>query len=136
MERVGRMNSLIDNKIIGIPVSQNKQEFIVGVFKISQILKFTKYTERLIVGFDERNMPIYNNHIQRKVENSRIEQIADFLIKDPEATFPTNIVLSIPAQAIESQKNNNGFIEIILNENVFKEIKNKDVILNYYNVVL
>lgn len=117
------MNSLDNNKIIGIPVSQNKQEFILGVFKISQIFDFTRYTERLIVSYDEENKPVYNREIQRKVENSRVEKIADFLIEDPEATFPTNIVLSIPAQVIESQTKSDRFIEIELNDKVFSELK-------------
>ena len=118
------MESLNDNKIIGIPVTQNKQEFIIGVFKISQILKFTRFTERLIVGYNDDNKPIYNKEIQRKVENSRVEKIADFLIEDPEATFPTNIVLSIPAQVIESQSKINNNIVIELNNSVFNEVKN------------
>lgn len=118
------MDSLNDNRIIGIPVTQNKQEFIIGVFKINQILKFTRFTERLIVGYNDDNKPIYNKEIQRKVENSRVEKIADFLIEDPEATFPTNIVLSIPAQVIESQSRIDNTIVIELNSSVFSEVRN------------
>lgn len=84
------------NKILGVPVIQNQQEFIVGVFSISQVLKFTRYTKRIIRGFDEEGLPIYNDQIQREIEKSRVNSIAEFLIRDPEATFPTNLVLHIP----------------------------------------
>jgi DGQHR domain-containing protein len=90
--------------VSGIPVIQNQQDFIVGVFKIGQLLRYTKYTKRLIVNYDENGMPEYNPEIQREVENSRVEKIADFLTENPEAIFPTNIVLHIPSQVIISQE--------------------------------
>ena len=79
--------------IKGFPVSQNGQDFIIGKASIKDILQYTRYTERVIIGFDEDEKPIYNDHVQRKVEMSRVNKIADFLINDKEATFPTNIVL-------------------------------------------
>ena len=117
------MESLYKTVIKGIPVTQNKQDFIIGVFPIKDILKFTKYTRMLITGFDENEEPIYNEQIQRFVENSRVEKIADFLTKDPDATFPTNIVLHIPESIIEEQKQENGFINIKLQQKVFDEIE-------------
>lgn len=123
------MSYFIDNKIKCLPVFQNQQDFLIGVFSIGTILKFTKYTKRLIVGFDENNVPIYNPQIQRELESSRVQKIADFLIYDPNATFPTNIVLHIPSLIIESQKTSNGFIELELNDYVFdgvKKSKDKD----------
>ena len=117
------------NIIKGIPVIQNKQDFIIGVFSIRKILRFTKYTNRLITGFDEDEIPIYNDHIQRYVEKQRVEKIADFLINDPDATFPTNIVLHIPTSIIEFQKRKEDFVQIKLKEEVFKQIakENGDV---------
>ncbi|WP_319231057.1 DGQHR domain-containing protein [Draconibacterium orientale] len=112
--------------IKGIPVTQNKQDFIIGVFSIKQILKFTKYTERLITGFDEEEQPIYNKQIQRFVEKNRVERIADFLSQDPDATFPTNLVLHIPISIIEEQKKENGFVKIKLQEKVYDEISKKN----------
>jgi DGQHR domain-containing protein len=123
------MNYFVDKNIKCIPVFQNQQDFLIGVFTIGTILKFTKYTKRLIVGFDDDNMPFYNPQIQRDLENSRVQKIADFLIEDPNATFPTNIVLHIPSIIIDSQKQENGFVEIELNEKVFNGVeksKNKD----------
>lgn len=117
------MNFTFNNRIFGIPVNQNQQEFIVGVFKIGQILTFTRYTKRVIRDFDEKGEPIYNREIQREVENSRVEKIADFLIKDPEATFPTNLVLHIPEEVILKQRRYDGFIEIFINEKVYEEVK-------------
>jgi DGQHR domain-containing protein len=116
-----------DDKIIGIPVLQNQQEFVVGVFKIGQILTFTKYTKRVIRDFDEDGIPIYNDQIQRIVENSRVEKIADFLINDPEATFPTNLVLHIPEEVILKQHKHSNILEIFIDEKVFFEVKKEKV---------
>ena len=117
----------INNKILAIPVNQNQQEFMIGIFTIQQMLQFTMYSKRIIVDFDEDGLPIYNKQIQRDVEISRVEKIADFLIEDSEAVFPTNIVLHIPQQAIEKQEVqliiNNKFIEITLDNRVFEGIK-------------
>ncbi|NLE06007.1 MAG: DGQHR domain-containing protein [Crenarchaeota archaeon] len=111
----------------GIPVSQNKQEFIIGKVTIQELFRFTKFTERVIIGYDEEELPIYNKHIQRKVESARVNKIADFLIFDKEATFPTNIVLGVPLQAIYEQKRNGDLIEIQLIEEVFEQVsKSKD----------
>lgn len=107
----------------GIPVSQNKQEFIIGKISIQELFQFTKYTERVIIGYDEGELPIYNEHIQRKVENSRVNKIADFLIYDKEATFPTNIVLGVPIQVISEQKNIGDIVEIHLIDEVFQEVE-------------
>jgi len=107
----------------GIPVAQNKQEFIIGKVKINELFQFTKFTERVIIGYDENDLPIYNQHIQRKVETSRVNKIADFLIYDKDATFPTNIVLGVPIQVIREQKSNGDLIEIQLIDNVFDEIQ-------------
>lgn len=117
------MESLHKTTIRGIPVSQNKQDFIIGVFPIEDILRFTKYTQRLITGFDENEEPIYNGQIQRHVEPSRVGKIADFLTKDPDATFPTNLVLHIPESIIDEQYEENGYINIKLEQKVFDEIK-------------
>lgn len=110
--------------IKGTIVQQNTQQFILSVFPISDILRLTKYTERLIVGYDESNIPIYNDNIQRNVESSRVNKIADFLINDPQAIFPTNIVLGIPSNMIESQNvGEYNDIELVIKEDVYTEIQ-------------
>lgn len=116
-----------DNLITASKVKQNNQEFLVGIFSIKQILSFTKYTERLIDHFDENNFPVYNPRIQRKLESGRVEKIADFLTEDPDAIFPTNIVLSIPNAAIEYIEDINASqVQILVNEKVFNEITKVD----------
>lgn len=123
---------LNENTITAQKVRQNNQEFFVSTFTIGQLLKFTKYTERLIVSYDEENRPIYNNEIQRKVEQSRVDKIADFLIKNPDAIFPTNLVIAIPSAILESISSDNGNIyNISLSNKVFEEIRksNGDVFL-------
>ena len=119
------MNNI--NTIKGKIVKQNSQEFILGIFTISQILKFTKYTKLLIVSYDDDGKPIYNKHVQREVEKSRVEKIADFLINDPLASFPTNIVLGIPSACIEKQNIvSENDIEIVLKDNVFTEVQKEN----------
>lgn len=116
MEKVGP-------KIKGFIINQNGQDFILGKASIGEILEYTRYTERVIIGYDEDETPIYNDHVQRKVETARVNKIADFLINDPEATFPTNIVLGIPLGMIESQNTKDGIVEISLDERVVEQIK-------------
>lgn len=119
-------NNLSPNAISARKVTQNNQEFYLGVFTIRQILSFTKYTERLIVNYDEKNEPVYNPEIQRKVENSRVEKIANFLRDDPDAIFPTNLVIAIPNAVIELFEEKDGYAEITLNNRVFSELKKTD----------
>lgn len=108
----------------GFLVSQNGQDFIIGKAKIEEVLRYTKYTERLIVGYDDDEIPIYNNHVQRKVDKSRVEKIADFLINDETATFPTNVVLGIPQNIIASQTvDNDGIVSIIFDNKVVEEVE-------------
>lgn len=109
--------------IKGILLIQNEQEFIIGKATIQEILTYTKYTERLIIGYDENDYPIYNDHVQRKVETARVNKIADFLINDPFAIFPTNIVLGIPLCAIESQSSCNEFVKITLKNEVLRQVE-------------
>lgn len=111
--------------IKGFPISQNGQDFILGKSTIADILKITRYTARVIIDFDEDGRPIYNEQVQRKVESQRVNKIADFLINDPEATFPTNIVLNIPISVISEQSYNQtaGIVEITLDEIVYEQIK-------------
>lgn len=47
--------------IKGFLVSQNGQDFIIGKAKIGEVLQYTKYTERLIIGYDD-GIPIVNHH--------------------------------------------------------------------------
>ncbi|MFD2586059.1 DGQHR domain-containing protein [Croceitalea marina] len=112
----------VDNVIKTQKVKQNNQEFLIGVFTIGQILKFTRYTERLIVNYDDNNFPIYNKEIQRKTEKSRVDKIADFLINDPDATFPTNIVLAVPGAVIEHLDEEGDMVSLTLNRVVFDEV--------------
>ena len=108
-------------------VNQNNQEYLLGVFKISDILKFTRYTEYTIIGFDEDNKPITNLQVQRKLDKKKVESISNYLINDSQAMFPTNIVISIPNHAIKSYELlNEDHVIIELNEEVEAEVKKID----------
>ena len=113
---------MVKSGICGFLVSQNGQDFIIGKAKIEEVLQYTMYTERLIVAYDDET-PIYNNHVQRKIDKSRVEKIADFLINDETATFPTNVVLGIPQNMIESQSlSNEGIISLVFKDKVVEEV--------------
>lgn len=111
-------------------VEQNNQEFLLGVFRIEDILKFTRYTEYTILGFDEENdnKPITRSEVQRKLIPSKVNSIVDFLIHDPLAIFPTNLVISIPNHVISEQSYNeeSGIYEIHLDRKVYSEVKKID----------
>lgn len=109
--------------IKGFPVSQNGQDFIIGKAPIGEVLKYTMYTERLIIAYDDEEKPIYNKHVQRKVDASRTRLIAKFLLGDKEAIFPTNIVLNIPINIIECQEEKEGIISLTLVDNVAEQIE-------------
>jgi len=134
----------MQNIIKARKVIQNNQEFLLGVFKISQVKNFTKYTERLIVGYKQiednakifddqvQIIPEYNPQIQRRTNSSKVEKIADYLLTDPTAMFPTNIVIAIPQQVIDEKKeDNDGNTIIVLNQIVKDELlkNNGDVFL-------
>lgn len=112
-----------DVKIKGFAVYQNGQDFIIGTAKIHDLLRYTMFTERLVVDFDDDGKPIYSETIQRHVEISRANQIADFLINDETATFPTNIVLGVPLSAIESQSIENNIVTLLLKQEVIEGIR-------------
>ncbi|MFH6964211.1 DGQHR domain-containing protein [Flavobacterium plurextorum] len=120
-------------------VTQNNQEFLIGIFRYEQVRDFTRYTKRLIIGFtdveeedqvfeDQRQIaPQYNPEIQRKTNNSKVEGIAEFLINDSSAMFPTNIVIGIPQVVIDSKtEDEHGNTKIILNPIVKEELRKKD----------
>lgn len=125
--------------IKGITVNQNGQDFIIGKAKIQDLLSYTMYTERLIIGFDEDEKPIYNDQVQRRVDDTRANKIADFLINDNTATFPTNIVLGIPLNVIHHQEVKEDEICIHFEDYVFDEIikaKNGDTDANVYITII
>lgn len=110
--------------ITGIPVYQNGQDFIIGKATVREVLEYTRYTERLIVGYDEEGRPLYNKNVQRKVDNSRAKKIADFLIFDDSPTFPTNIILNIPQNVIEAQDQiPGGLLHIGFKDTVIEQTK-------------
>ncbi len=113
-------------------VIQNNQEFLISVIPVKTLKNYTKYTERVIVGFDDSNLPIYNSEIQRKTDTSKVNLIADFLINDPDAMFPTNIVLAIPSFIIDDFIEENKSVTITLNPKLEEELKkeNGDVFIS------
>jgi DGQHR domain-containing protein len=133
----------IPNTIVARRVIQNNQEFLSGTFEIRQVRNFTRFTQHLIVGFEEvpedgkiyknqtQYKPRYNPQIQRKTNNSKVEGIADYLLSDPNAMFPTNIVIAIPSEVIDSLEEKDDKVKITLNEVVKEELakENGDVFL-------
>ena len=52
----------------------------------------------------------------RRVDDTRANKIADFLINDNTATFPTNIVLGVPTSIIHHHEAQDGIISIYFEE--------------------
>lgn len=90
------------HKIETFKIHQNNQGFLLGVFKMSELRRFIKFTRRIVIDYDEEtNFPVYNEDVQRKISPTKVDGIADFLIYDNDSFFPTNIVVSVPIIAVE-----------------------------------
>ena len=108
-------------------VKQNNQGFLLGIFKMSELRRFVKFTQRIVLDYDEvTNKPIYNDEVQRKVSPSKIDSIADFLIHDSDAFFPTNIVVAIPTIAIDEIQEEGNIQTVILKDFVAIENNKAD----------
>lgn len=111
-------------------VLQNNQEYLLGVFKIQEVLAFTRYSEYTILSFDEKNdnKPKTSDDVQRKISPSKVKSISDFLIMDKLAMFPTNLVIAIPEHVIVDQTEDLacGLVNLHLSNKVQTEIKKID----------
>jgi len=108
-------------------VRQNNQSFLLGIFKMSELRKFVRFTRHLVVDYDEEtNRPIYNEEVQRKISPSKVDSIADFLIHNNDSFFPTNIVIALPSLAIETIVESGVSSKIILKDFVESENKKED----------
>ena len=115
-----------NNRLEAIKVTQGNQEFLISVIDVKTLKKYTRYTERLIVAFDDENLPIYNPQVQRRTDTTKVNAIADYLLNDPKAMFPTNIVLAIPKSIVDSYVDDNNNVTIELNEIVEKQLQRPD----------
>lgn len=114
-------------KIKTLRVNQNNQGFQLGIFKMSELRQFVRFTQRIVLDFDENNIPIYNDEVQRKISPSKVDSIADFLIHDIDAFFPTNIVVAVPLIAINEISDISDFeSEIELKEFVVSESRKEE----------
>lgn len=108
-------------------IQQNKQGFLLGIFKMGELSKFVRYSQRIVIEFNEDNKPEYNSDVQRKISPTKVDGIADFLIHDADSFFPTNIVLAIPTAAIEQIEENDGSsVNIVLKDFVLAENQKQD----------
>jgi len=94
--------------IICRKVIQNNVEFLVGSITAKSLVELVSVTHRAITGFDDDGKPLYNKFIQRRPSKSRVNSIKDYLILDKFASFPNNLLISVPSILLSS--------EIILNE--------------------
>lgn len=107
-------------------VVQNSQEYLLGIFKVQDILRFTRYTEYTILGFNENNIPITNKEVQRKLNTAKVNSIVNFLLNDPQAIFPTNIVISIPNHVIDFYEETDSNVVVGLKPIVEEDIEKLD----------
>jgi len=94
-------NNIFD--IVCRKVTQNNVEFLVGSIKASELMKLVTVTHRAIIGFDDEGKPIYNKQIQRKPSTQRVNSIKDYLLNDKFATFPNNILVSVPSVVMNKE---------------------------------
>lgn len=94
-------NNIID--IVCRKVIQNNVEFLVGSVAARELLELVTVTHRAIIGFDEDGKPIYNKQIQRKPSTQRVNSIKDYLLHDKFATFPNNILISVPSVVMSKE---------------------------------
>jgi DGQHR domain-containing protein len=97
------INSNNSVNIICRKVSQNNVDFLVGSIKARDLLNLVSVTHRAIIGFDEDGFPIYNDKIQRKPSPTRVNSIKNYLLTDKFATFPNNILVSIPSIVLNQE---------------------------------
>jgi DGQHR domain-containing protein len=69
-------------------------------------------THRIITGTDEKGLPIYNKKVQRKPNQTRVNSIRDYLLRDEVASFPSNILVSVPSILLldEIKETNGNFV--------------------------
>jgi DGQHR domain-containing protein len=100
------MTSNSNHNIIEIvcrKVTQNYVEFLVGSVQAKDLIQLVTVTHRAIIGFDEEGKPIYNKQIQRKPSTHRVNAIKDYLLNDKFATFPNNILVSVPSVVMNKE---------------------------------
>ncbi len=51
-------------RIRGIKIEQGNHGFILQKIKVRDLYKFTRFTERILMGLDDDNKPIYNDYFQ------------------------------------------------------------------------
>lgn len=94
-------------------VVQNNVDFYIGKLKAEEFLDIASVTHRIITGWDEKNQPIYNNHVQRKPNQSRVTAVKNFLLKDEIACFPNSILVALPSTLlVEEIDDNNPVLKI------------------------
>lgn len=94
-------NQIVD--IICRKVTQNNVEFLVGSVPARELIELVTVTHRAIIGFNDEGMPIYNDQIQRKPSTARVNSIKNYLLTDKFATFPNNILISIPSIVLSKE---------------------------------
>lgn len=125
------MISHSNNNIVEIvcrKVSQNNVDFLIGSIKAKELLELVTVTHRAIIGFDEEGMPIYNKQIQRKPSPQRVNSIKEYLLNDKFATFPNNILISVPSIVLSKEIEYNDICKtyiISIDKNII-DISDKD----------
>jgi DGQHR domain-containing protein len=77
--------------------TQTGFEFLIGTIKAIDLIQLSTVTHRAIIGFDDDGLPLYNKQVQRKPSPPRVKSIKDYLILDKFATFPNNLLVSVPS---------------------------------------
>lgn len=86
-----------------LKVTQPIGSFYLGKLTARQLLEYVSILRRGLTNEEQRN-------VQRKLNDKRQREIADYVLTDPDATFPTSIIVSVYEESVTFNESTNRLI--------------------------
>lgn len=86
-----------------LSVTQYIGSFYLGKLSAGELLDYVSILRRGLTADEQRN-------VQRKLSERRQREIAEYVLTDPDATFPTSIIVSVYEDAVTIDEKNNKLI--------------------------
>ena len=90
-------------KVPCLSVTQPIGSFYLGKLTAGQLLTHVSILRRGLTAEEQRN-------VQRKLSDRRQREIAEYVLTDPDATFPTSIIVSVPEDSVTFDKPNSQLV--------------------------
>lgn len=90
-------------KVPCLLVTQSIGSFYLGKLTAGQLLKYVSILRRGLTAEEQRN-------VQRKLNDRRQREIAEYILTDPDATFPTSIIVSVHEDAVTFDETNSQLV--------------------------